>query len=69
MQQALVARKHIVTHFHFSVRAPPTDLVRESRRGLGAMSLGIEHVRFSSRAYLSHARQSMIIRIYVLGDF
>ena len=47
--ETLVARGCASNYFHFSGRAPPSDLVRESRRGLGAMFLGIEHVGLSSR--------------------
>ena len=53
--------------FSLSGRASPTDLVRESRCGLGTMSLGIERVRFSSRGFFC-TRASMI-RNFVLGDF
>ena len=45
----LVARERTSNYFHFSGCAPPSDLVGESRLGLGDMILGIEHVGLSRR--------------------
>ena len=47
--EKLGVRECTSTYFHVSGCAPPSDLVRESRLGLGAMCLGIEHVGPSSR--------------------
>ena len=47
--ETLVVRECTSKYFHFSGRAPPSDLVRESRRVLGAMLWGIGHVGSSSR--------------------
>ena len=47
--EPLVVRERTSNYFHCSGLAPPSDLVRESRLGLGAMILGIEHVGLSSR--------------------
>ena len=47
--ETLVVRECTSNCFHFSGCAPPSDLVRQSRLGLGAMILGIEHVGLSSR--------------------
>ena len=44
-----VARARTGNYFHFSGCSPPSDLVGESRLGLGAMVFGIGHVGLSRR--------------------